>query len=161
MQAPEYEVFGSKYKIGRMNAMQQFHVARRLHGVCASLGEAFNVVQRMGGAAALATAVLEKKPTSDVLLVIAPVLKSLGDMKDSDVEYVFENCLGVVERQQVGGAWAPVWARGGGLMFQDIEMPHMLVLTWHVLRSNLANFFFELLSGLTVPEMESPTVSSS
>lgn len=161
MQAPEFDVFGSKYKIGRMNAMQQFHVARRLHGVCAALGEAFNIVQQMGGAETLALAVVEKKPTSDVLRVLAPVLKSLGDMKDTDVDYVFENCLLVVERQQSGGAWAPIWVRGGGLMFQDIEMPHMIVLTWHVLRSNLAGFFFELLSGLTAPGMESSITSAS
>lgn len=147
---PEVSVFGQKYKIGRMTAMQQFHVMRRLNIVCSAAGECFQRVQEMGGAGSIEDMVREKRPTTQILSVIQPLLAAVGVMTDADVEYVFSNCLGVVERRVDGDrGWAPVWPRGGGLMYTDIEMPHMIVLTWHVLRENVADFFFVLLSGLT------------
>lgn len=160
----EVPVFGHQYKIGRMNAIQQFHVMRRLGGVAGSLGEAFSQVQRLGGAASVEKMVSSRDAakSGDVLRVIEPVLLALGAMRDEDVNYVLHNCLSVVERQQSGGGgWARVMPQPGVIMFMDIEMPQMLAITWHVLRSNLANFFFDLLSGLTALETTEPGSSSS
>lgn len=160
----EVSVFGHQYQIGRMNAIQQFHVMRRLHGVCGSLGEAFRQVQRLGGATAVEKMVANRDADKslDVLRVVEPVLRALGGMSDEDVNYVLHNCLSVVERQQAQtSGWARVMPQPGVLMFMDIEMPQMLALTWHVLRINLANFFFDLLSGLTALETTEPGSSSS
>lgn len=149
---PDITVFGHKYRAGKMGAIPQFHVMRRLHGVAASAGETLDAIQRMGGAANLEEAIREKRPTENVMKVIAPILRALGEMRDEDVDYVLNNCLAVVQRAETNDrGWSPVMPQPGVLMFQDIQMPCMLVLTWHVLRSNLGNFFSDLLAGLSDP----------
>ena len=150
MQLDTIQVFGQSYKIGRMNAITQFHVMRRLHALAASAGETLAAVQKMGGAAELERAIREKRPGENIMEVIEPVMRALGHMTDEEVNYVLHNCLVVVERQVTGGnGWAPVMPQPGSLMFSDIGMPHMIVLVWHVLRVNLANFFSDLLSALS------------
>lgn len=155
------DIFGNSYKIGRMNALDQFHVMRRLHSLAAAAGRSFDEIQRAGGASALEDAVKERKPSGKILDILAPILRAVGEMRQEDVDYVFEKCLSVVERQTPGGAaWAPVWGRGG-MMFNDIGMPGMIVLVWHVLVENLGDFFSDLLSGLTALGMMEPGSNSS
>lgn len=143
-------VFDQKYRIGRLNAITQFHVMRRLHGLAGSAGETFMSVQRMGGSAQIEKAIREKSaPDHNILEVISPILRAIGDMKDEDVNYIFDTCLGVVERRIPGDrGWAKIMPNPGVIMFDDIEMSHMLVLTWKVLQANLSNFFSDLLSEL-------------
>lgn len=162
MQAPDgREVFGNRYKIGRMNALDQFHVMRRLHGLAAAAGRSFEEIQKFGGAEALEAAVKEQKPTGRILDILAPVLRAVGEMREEDVNYVFDKCLSAVERQVQGGAWSPVYGRGG-LMYSDIGMPAMLVLVWYALEGNLGNFFSDLLFGLTgLATTESGSTSSA
>lgn len=142
--------------------MDQFHVMRRLHGLAAAAGASFELIQKNGGAAALEEAVRERKPSGQILEILAPVLKAVGEMREEDVNYVFDKCLAVVERQIDGDrGWGTVGVRGGGLMFSDIGMPGMLLLTWFTLVENLGDFFSDLLSGLTALGTMEPGSNSS
>jgi hypothetical protein len=169
MPAPDtpVSVFGHDYKIGRMSAMRQFHVTRRLTAVLAGVGESFGEIQRQGGSSAFAQAAAsmrsgaEPEQRTEVVRVVRPILEAIARMPDADAEFVVNACLEVVERDVGGGkGWARVMPQPGVLMFADVEMPAMLAITFHVLRANLADFFFDLLSELS-PQGETGSVSTS
>ena len=46
----EREAFGNKYMIGRLDAIQQFHVMRRLGVVSSGLASSIVILQKNGGA---------------------------------------------------------------------------------------------------------------
>lgn len=142
-------VNGTNYQIGKLDAMRQFHVMRRLTGVASALGDTVGVVSRAGGIKAL----LEGKGP-DPVKVIEPLTKAISAMTDADSEYVIMNCLSVVKRQVAGDTgWAPVVV-SNQLMYQDMDLPVMLQLVWRVLEDNLASFFSALPTGLLTPGAE-------
>ncbi|MBB3004360.1 hypothetical protein FHX57_006742 [Paraburkholderia tropica] len=116
------EVGGQKYRIGRIDARKQFHVARRLAPLLAGMS---SVADKSAGFAAF----------------LGPLTDALSGMSDDDVDYVLDVCLGVCQRMQPNGQGAPVIARGGGLMFEDIDMGQMIQLAVKVIQENLGGFF--------------------
>lgn len=118
----DIEVNGNVYRIGRMDARKQFHVSRRLAPLLAGIGGAIS----------------GKK--ADVTATFQPIAEALAQMSDEDTDYILDNCLAVVSRQQ-GNQFAPVMARGGNMMFEDIDLPTMMQLTISVIRENLGGFF--------------------
>lgn len=115
------EVGGHKYRIGRMDARKQFHVARRLSPLLAGMG---GLGDKSAGFAA----------------ALAPLTEALSSMSDEDVDYVLDACLGVCHRLQQDGRPAPVMTRSG-LMFDDIDMAQMIQLAVKVIKENLGGFF--------------------
>lgn len=115
------EIGGQKYRIGRIDARKQFHVARRLAPLLAGLGSL------SGKGEGFATAV-------------APLAEALSSMPDSDVDYVLDVCLGACQRVQPNGHAAPIMARGE-LMFEDIDMAQMVQIAIRVIQQNLGSFF--------------------
>lgn len=121
------EVGGFSYRIGRIDARKQFHVSRRLMPLLAGLG----------GAAALKS----QAGADGFKKFLVPISEVLSKMSDEDVDYVLDACLSVCQRLQPNGQGAPVMARGGGMMFNDIDMGQMVQLSVHVIRENLSGFF--------------------
>jgi len=119
------EVGGQKYRIGRIDARKQFHVARRLTPLLAGMAGMSSVPDKSDGFAAF----------------LGPLTDALSGMSDDDVDYVLDACLGVCQRMQANGQGAPVVARGGGLMFEDIDMGQMVQLAVKVIQGNLGGFF--------------------
>jgi hypothetical protein len=115
------EVGGQKYRIGRIDARKQFHVARRLAPLLAGMS---GVPDKSAGFAAF----------------LGPLTDALSGMSDEDVDYVLDVCLGVCQRIQPNGHPAPVMVRGG-LMFEDIDMGQMIQLAVKVIQENLGGFF--------------------
>jgi hypothetical protein len=116
------EVGGQKYRIGRIDARKQFHVARRLAPLLAGMSA---LGDKSAGFAAL----------------IGPLTDALSGMSDEDVDYVLDVCLGACQRIQPNGQGAPVIARGGALMFEDMDMGQMIQLAVKVIQENLGGFF--------------------
>lgn len=116
------EIGGQKYRIGRIDARKQFHVARRLAPLLAGMT---GIPYKASGFAGF----------------IGPLTDALSGMSDEDVDYVIDVCLGVCQRLQPNGQGAPVIARGGGLMFEDIDMGQMVQLAVKVIQQNLSGFF--------------------
>lgn len=123
---------GINYRIGRLAAMQQLHVVRRVGPVLASMS------------VSVMTAIHEgKSPTTDdgsLMDVLETAMQVVSKMSNEDVEYVVNTCLNVTQREQEGGRFAPVM-NGQRLMFQDVDMKAMVRLTIAVLRENLGGFF--------------------
>ncbi len=121
----ELEVLGATYRIGKMNALTQLHVGRRLLPALIAVG--------------IRAEDLGRKEGVGIVDFMEPAVKLMGSMKDEDVNYVLFKCLAAVTRQQ-GERWAQI-VNGERMMFEDIDMPSMVRLTAAVLQENLGGFF--------------------
>lgn len=129
----EFEHKGVAYKVGKLDAMRQFHVVRRLAPFLATLAGSGIKPGQVG---------------DDMAGLLEPLAGLLGSMSDADAEYVLMACLSAAERKQPAGGWAKV-VGGGSLMFEDIDMAAMLHIAWQVIQHNLSGFFAGLPQGLT------------
>lgn len=134
----EITIASNKYRIGKINALQQFHVARRLAPVLAAMGVSLH--QLSSGA---------KVSMDDFMPILGPVTEILSRMSDEDSNYIIFSALAVTERQQ-GDKWAPV-VNGVSLMFQDLDLPAMMRLVVEVLKENLGGFLTGLNDDATSP----------
>lgn len=119
----------NEYSISKLNAIQQFHVARKIAPMLWAMGkEALSGFQdsEIDGIAAL-------KASADVL----------SQMSDQDSEYILKTCLTACRRRS-GAGWAKVQADNGQMMFDDIDLPVILQLAFNVIRENLGNFLSAL-----------------
>lgn len=138
--ATEIELKGNRYQIGRLSAMQQFHVSRRIAPVLPPLIRSY---LELSSSDVPLTKNLALLATS-----IEPVMDAVSRLKDDESEYVISACLRVVERQHMNG-WARIWAPSQNVcVFDDIDMGVMLELTVHVIIENLGPFIGELLTSL-------------
>ncbi|HDR8979500.1 TPA: hypothetical protein QDA90_004309 [Burkholderia vietnamiensis] len=180
----EVQLNGGRYVIGKLSAMQQFHVSRRIAPIIppmipvlmkfyAELEQA-DVAREQARANAALAALAEGKgpseaadaPAADksrellsMVDAIAPVLQPFADalagLKDEDAEYVFGTCLSVVERWQ-STSWAKVWnIAHKTAMFDDIGIDVMLPLVVRVVVANLGPF----ISGLLTSQASSPAAT--
>jgi hypothetical protein len=132
----QVEVFGQTYSIGRMDAMKELHVSRRLAPLMAGFG---------ASAFSLAQSGKDSVDDGAMLQVFGPVVEALSKMKDDDVEYIIRTCLAVVKRRD-GGLWVPI-QNGTQLQYQDITMQCMMRLTVEVVQERLGGFFGLLPGG--------------
>jgi hypothetical protein len=128
------EVGGQTYRIGRIDARKQFHVARRLAPLLAGLGEASF-----------------KDDGDGMAKFLGPLTEALSHMSDEDVDYVLDVCLSVCQRVQANGQGAPIMSRGG-MMFNDIDMGQMVQLTVKVIQENMSGFFPGAAAGSALTE---------
>lgn len=128
-------VNGHDYRVGKMGALAQFHVARRLTPVLAIMGiTAHQLSQAMAKGAA---------SDFDFLPMLGPISEVVSKMTDEESEYVIFTCLGVVERAVVLQGTEPKHQHvttQGQLVFQDMDMPTMLRLVVAVVQDNLGGF---------------------
>ncbi|AOI65557.1 hypothetical protein WS51_18315 [Burkholderia territorii] len=180
----EVKLNGVRYAIGKLSAMQQFHVSRRIAPIIppmipvlmkfyAELEQADVAREQARANAALAVLAERKAPSEaadapaadksrellSMVDAIAPVLQPFADalagLKDEDAEYVFGTCLSVVERWQ-GASWAKVWNTAHKTaMFDDIGIDVMLPLVVRVVVANLGPF----ISGLLTSQTSSPVAT--
>lgn len=117
------------YQIGRLPALSQFHVTRRVAPILAGMGVSVIDALRGGG----------KLTDDNMVAIMGTAAEVVSKMSDADVDYVIFTCLAVVRKRQ-GEAWAAV-INGKQFMFQDMDMPLMMRLTVAVLKENLSSFF--------------------
>ena len=115
------------YRIGKLSALQQLHVSRRLAPILASMGVSLSAIS--AGA---------KGSNDDFAAMLAPVTEIVARMPDDEVNYIIFTCLSCVSRV-VDNRAAPV-SVGNALMFDDLDMKAMLELTVAALKDNLGNF---------------------
>lgn len=131
----EISVKGHAYQVQKLDALTQFHVARRIAPLAASLIFAGISLSPPDGADAEAGYELK---------ILMAAAAPLSRMTDEDVNYVLEACLLRASRADVGGRFVPVWAKGGGCMFDDMDAPAMAILAWNVIQeARLTDFFTE------------------
>lgn len=123
---------GAAYKVGRLSAMTQFHVARRLVLVLAALAPHVGKLTTYKK--------MEPAEKLEFVLGMIPVVgPAFALLSDDDSEFVIYACYAVTERQQ-NGAWAHIY-RNGQVMFNDIDFPSMLLICFECLLVNMQAFF--------------------
>lgn len=150
MSADDITIGEHGYRIeGRLSAMEQFHVTRRLGPALVICGVTFRAM--LEG---------EVLPLEHWMAVAGPIMEVVSAMEDEDVEYVILRSLRVCRRRQ-GDAWAPMLAADGKtMMFQDLDQFDIIRLTVEVLRRNLAGFM-KGLDGAASTTAGSPTSPST
>lgn len=114
------------YRFRKMNAFDQLHVARRLAPILAGLGG------------------LSKLSLDSAF---GPIAQALAALKDDDVNYIIQKCLGAVDRKLPGGGFMVVWNKDANQsQFQDLELGALLKLTGIAMEHNLQGF----LSGMSL-----------
>ncbi|WP_396231120.1 phage tail assembly chaperone [Acinetobacter baumannii] len=137
------EINGIEYTIGRLNAVDQFHVSRKIAPIVPKLmpiiaeiakGDLAKVIESIDGGESGDLSDLQ--PLADAL---SPLMEAIAQMPDEDVNYLIFKCLSVAKR---GGA---VVCRNNTIMFDDIDMTQLLPLVIATIRVNLGNFIQGLL----------------
>lgn len=124
------------YQIGKLNAIAQLHVVRRLGPALIVVGISLEAL-RQG----------MKVEMEDLVATAGPVMEIISKMSDADFDYIVFTCLGAVQRKQ-GDAWAAVVAASTQkLMFADMDFAEIVRLVIAVLQENLGNFATELGGG--------------
>lgn len=121
---------GINYQIGKLDALTQFHVTRRLLPILATAGIGVSQLKGM-------------KTVEDFMPLLGPITAIVASMSDEDSNYVIFTCLSVVKRQVTAESWANLTTPERKLMYQDLDMVMMLRLTFEVLRENLMGFLTE------------------
>ncbi|MEA1228765.1 hypothetical protein ODQ17_05260 [Acinetobacter sp. IRS14] len=137
------EINGIEYTIGRLNAVDQFHVSRKVAPIVPKLMPIIAEVAKGDLAKAIDSIdggkrgdLTDLQPLADSL---SPLMEAFAQMPDEDVNYIIFKCLSVAKR---GGA---VVCRNNTIMFDDIDMTQLLPLVIATIRVNLGNFIQGLL----------------
>lgn len=148
----ELEINNVKYRTGKLTAMEQFHVMRRLAPLLSGLGESLAKLPVPNGN--------DTAPEdSELWTAIGPVADVLAKMSDNDTEYVLKHCLAKVTRFN-GQGWGQIMA-GGNIMFEDeIDLSAMMQLTISTIQENLASFFPAAPVNNSVADSTPPSTSS-
>ncbi|HFX6333865.1 TPA: phage tail assembly chaperone [Acinetobacter nosocomialis] len=159
------EINGIEYTIGRLNAVDQFHVSRKIAPIVPKLMPIIAEVAK-GHLTKVIAAIEaneekvkkakesgeveenfqdpEANPDLDDLTPLAdafsPLMEVLASMPEEDVNFIIYKCLSVVKR---GGA---VVCRNNTIMFDDLDMTQLLPLVIATIRINLGNFILGLLT---------------
>lgn len=128
---------GQNYRIGKLPARTQFHVARRLMPLLTSLENLpalMALVKDKEMAPRDAAAIFES--------ALTPLAKVLAKMPDEDLDYIINSCFGVCARLTADGKPQPLLAMDGvQFMFADIQLPQMIEICLATVEENMGNFF--------------------
>lgn len=135
----EFTINSEAYRVGKMSAFTQLHVARRLAPMLGAIAK-----------------LKDKDPERDKEILLEGLGEALSALRDEDVEYVINACLEAAERKIEGGGWAKV--RLGGTTMYELGLPAMLRIAYQVITHNLSGFFAGMpsLSGLEGLMSKSP-----
>ena len=127
----------NEYMPTKLSARTQFHIMRRLTPI---IGDVVKAIQDSKGG--------DKDEMASK--VIGPVAESLAKLSDADADYVLFGLLRAIKRKLPNGmGYSPICADGhDAIMYEDINMQHMLQLAWVALRYNMSDFFAALPSDL-------------
>ncbi|HAV5928725.1 TPA: hypothetical protein JI221_16370 [Acinetobacter baumannii] len=150
------------YTIGRLNALDQFHVSRKIAPIIPTLmpiitevakGDFIKVIESIeavdgkngeavDGKNLVGEAVDGKDLTGlqPLAEALEPFMEAFAKMPEDDVNYIIHKCLSVVKR---GSA---IVCRGQSIMFDDLDMAQILPLVIAVIRVSMANFIQGLLT---------------
>ena len=131
----EATINGQTYQLGKLDAMKQLHITRRIAPLLAQLTALAKSAQTPDG-----TPSMSNLFSLDMAL-LQPLALAFAALPDADVEYVIGTCMNVVSRRiENGTGWAKVMAPNNVLMYADIDMSVLISLVIQVVWSNLQSF---------------------
>lgn len=134
----EVEIAGQRYRIGRLSAIKQFHVSRRIAPIIPTLIPVFMRLKVAGDL---------RHDFLGMAELVQPFADSIAAMSDEDTEFIFSSCLTNVHRN-TGKTWAAIWsAQAHDCMFDDMDLGVLIHLVIRVVQDNLAPFIRGLLTS--------------
>lgn len=132
------------YTIGRLNALDQFHVSRKIAPIVPTLMPIITEVAKGDLSKAIESIELgdnnELGSLEPLAQALEPFMEAFAKMPEDDVNYIIHKCLSVVKRG------SSVVCRGQTIMFDDLDMGQILPLVVAVIRISLGNFIQGLLT---------------
>lgn len=153
-------IAGQEYHIGRLNALDQLHVSRKIAPIIPSLMPIFTefakgdlnktieTLEAMKAGEDVDLAGDELESLDGLADALAPLMEVFAQMSEGDVDYIVHKCLAVVKRN---GA---VVCRGASIMFDDIELTQIMPLVIAVVRINLGNFIHGMLTKALASQVQ-------
>jgi hypothetical protein len=114
----EFDLNGIGYKAEKLDAMKQFHIARKLAPVLSELAPGQNQESQISG--------------------LASAISKIGD---KEAEFVIYSLLSCVKRKMGHGLGYSKVANESSLMYDDIDLKAMMHLVWQSLQFNFSDFF--------------------
>ena len=130
----EIELNGQKYRVSRVDAIQQFHVARRLAPIQIRMGVSGAEMAKRGA---------DADEVTMMAAIMGPIADMVATMPEADVNYIINMAMNNTLREQGGGKWARVMVNEK-MMFADIGVPQLMRLTIAFVQENLGGFFDQL-----------------
>lgn len=126
----EFAVGEHTYRAGKLDAVSQLHIVRRLAPILATL--------RSVAAEGVGEDALQK------------AVAALGEISDEAVEYIIAKCLAKVQRKRPGDTgWTAIWnASARRPQFDDLGGFEVLTITSKVVMAEMGPFFEGLASSL-------------
>lgn len=126
---------GQTYQLGKLDAMKQLHITRRIAPLLTQLTALAKSVQVPEGGSSMSSLLAMD------LTGLQPLAQALASLPDADVDYIVGTCMNVVNRRMENGTgWAKVMAPNNVMMYADIDMSVMMQLVIQVIWSNLQGF---------------------
>jgi hypothetical protein len=135
-----FEIRGQQFKVGKINAMKQYHIVRRIAPI---LGEMLPAMKDI--AKKKIDNLTEEEQLDQAAKIAGPVMTGLSKLNDKDSEFVLFSLLAAVEINQ-GTNWARLVVNDQ-LMFQDLELPILLQAAGRSFMYNMTGFFGVLQQG--------------
>jgi len=127
----EFDLNGQLYRMGKLDAMRQFHLSRRIAPIIPTLIPVFVKLSKEGGL---------NQDLGGFAELLGPFADGLATMSDEVGEYIISTCLSVVQRGN-GQTWAPVWsAQAKACMFDDVDLSAIMQIVMKVIQENLGPF---------------------
>lgn len=139
----EFQLGARDYRMDKLNAIQQFHVSRKIAPLIPALIPVFLQIAKKGekGLGSLAN----EESLAQIGPLLQPFADSIASLPDATVDYLIDTCLSVVRRNREGN-WAPVWSsQHKTLMFDDMDLGALMPLIVRVITENLGPFIKGLL----------------
>lgn len=134
----EFSIGERNFKLNKINALKQFHIARRIAPILADILPAMSDIQRVTKLEGLS----ESQKLDEFAKIAAPFMNGISKLSDADADKVLYGLLSSVEMQQSIG-WAKV-STETMLMIQDLELPQLLQIAGRAFAYNLSGFFTAL-----------------
>ena len=141
------------YTIGRLNALDQFHVSRKIAPIIPTLMPIIAEVAK--GDLSKTIESIEHGDNSELgsleplAQALEPFMDAFAKMAEDDVNYIIHKCLSVVKRG------SSIVCRGQSIMFDDLDMGQILPLVVAVVRVSLSNFIQGLLMKASTIQVQS------
>src|SRR5258707_352617 len=117
----DFEVGGRKFKLSKIDAFKQFHIARRISPILADILPTLKDPKKYTTVESV-EALSEDQKLEMVAKFAGPIMTGFSKLSEADADAVLKGLLSSVEMQQTAGNWARV-VQGEMVMLQDLELP--------------------------------------
>jgi len=136
-----FQIGGHSYQAGKILPFDQLAIAKRMMPVMKNiltpevLASVVNAGKNGDGGSGINLSAL------DLHAIIPAMCDAIYSLSDDDAERIIRTALKVVQRQNEGGVWSNITTPQGLVMFDDIDLPTMLQISWKVIEEHLGSFF--------------------